>query len=113
MHEMSIALNIIDIVSSQAKAEQAQKINRIELEIGELAGILIDSLEFCFEAASKNTLADSASLNIVKIPGKGICHDCHTEIDVDNYIVVCPNCGGFGVEITQGKELKIRSINID
>ena len=57
---MSLAMNIVDLAVTNARAESAQKINQIELDIGSLAGVMIDSLEFCFEAASKETIAEEA-----------------------------------------------------
>jgi hydrogenase nickel incorporation protein HypA/HybF len=113
MHEMTIAMNIIDLVTSRATTENARQINRIELEVGELSGVMIDSLRFCFDLASRNTLAEGAELTIDAVPGHGTCHSCGRDFPINTITVLCPHCGNFGVEITRGKELKIRSINID
>jgi hydrogenase nickel incorporation protein HypA/HybF len=86
MHEMTIAMNIVDIVCQKADEEKAVKVNSVDLVIGELSGVMIDSLEFCFEAACKNTIADGAELNIYKINAE---------------------------ELIKGKEFSIKSFNID
>lgn len=113
MHELSLALNIIDIVASRAAAEGGHTITEIEVDVGQLAGVQIDSLEFCFQAARKATPAENAALKIIPIPGKGRCSECRHEFAVAAFFASCPQCGGFAVEILEGKDLKIRSISIE
>ena len=67
MHEMTIAVSIVDIVCKKALKENATKINRVVLEVGELSGIMTEALEFGFEAAAKNTLVEGSQLVIKKI----------------------------------------------
>ncbi len=113
MHEMSIAMNVVEIVTSQALQNEAQKINSISLDIGCLAGVMIDSLEFCFTAVCKGTIAEGAELQIDEISAQGRCGDCSEEFKVESYLTACPSCGGFKIDIIQGQELKIRTINVD
>lgn len=113
MHEMTIAVSIIDIVCKKASDEKAHKINSVELEIGELSGIMIHSLEFCFEAACKNTIADGADLNIHTIKAEAFCKSCNNNFSIETDFSPCPTCDNFNFEITKGKELLIKSFNID
>ena len=113
MHEMSLALNIVDIITSKAQEENASKITEIDLEVGDLAGIELHALEFCMEEACKNTLADGANIIYNQVGAKARCIDCKHEFEPDFLFTRCPSCGGFKVDVIQGKEFKIRSINID
>lgn len=113
MHEMTIAMNIVDIICQKANEEKAFKINSIELEIGELSGIMIDSLEFCFEAACKNTIADGAELNIHKIEAEAFCKSCKNTFIMESDFSPCPTCNDFNFELKKGKEFSIKSFNID
>ena len=113
MHEMTIAMNIVDIVCKKAAEEKAHKINSVELEIGTLSGIMIDSLEFCFKAACKNTIADSAKLNIHKINAEAFCKSCNNTFNMESDFSPCPTCDNFNYELLKGKELSIKSFNID
>ena len=113
MHEMSIVTGILRIVEDQARAAGAQVINSIELEIGQLAGIEIDSLPFCFEAARKGTLADKAELVIHDIPGMGYCPECGKNVPVEFHLAVCRECDKALVDVFQGRELRVKSINVD
>lgn len=113
MHEMSIVSGILQIVEEQARAADARVINSIELEIGQLAGIELDSLNFCFEAARRDTLAESAELVIRDIPGRGHCPECQKDVPVDFHLAVCRECGQALVDVFQGRELRVKSINVD
>jgi len=113
MHEMTIAMNIVDIVCKQANEEKAHKINSVELEIGSLSGIMIDSLKFCFETACKNTIANRAELNINEIEAMAFCKSCEKEFKIESDFSPCPTCKNFNYEMKKGKELSIKSFNID
>jgi hydrogenase nickel incorporation protein HypA/HybF len=113
MHEMTIAINVVDMITRMAAAEGSQRINEVELEIGALAGIMTDALTFCYEAASSDTMAAGSTLKLIGIPGRGRCRDCEQEFEVETFFTACPDCSGFHVEIIDGKELNIRSINVD
>jgi hydrogenase nickel incorporation protein HypA/HybF len=113
MHEMSIVAGVLDIAENEARAAGAMVINSVEIEVGQLAGVEIGALEFCFEAARKGTLAAGATLVIHEIPGLGHCPDCDRDVAIDYFMAVCPDCKQGLVEILQGKELRVRSINVD
>ncbi len=113
MHEMSIVSGILRIVEDQAREAEATIINSIELEIGQLAGIELDSLQFCFDVAKKKTMAAGAELTIHSIPGKGYCSKCEKDVSVDFQMAVCPQCEQAVMEIFQGRELRVLSINVD
>mgnify|MGYP002629828825 FL=1 len=112
MHEMSIAMNLVQIAVEQAQSAGVGRINRLDVEIGSLAGVEIAALSFCYESARKGTLCDEAELAIIEIPGRGRCAACATETDVDFFVAFCPGCGG-GLEIVRGRELRLKSLNVD
>ena len=113
MHEMSIVAGILDIAEQEARAAGARVINTVEIEVGGLAGVEIPALEFCFEVARRDTLAATAELIVHEIPGRGFCPECERDVAVDFFMAVCPECGQSLLEILQGKELKVRAINVD
>ncbi len=113
MHEMSIALNVVEIACQQATAAGADRVEEIMLEVGDLAGVMIDSLEFCFPAASKSTAAENAVLHIDRIQGRAKCRECGAVFPAENFITLCPACQGFQVEVLQGRELRVKSILVN
>ena len=113
MHEMSLAINIVELVSEKAQAAGAQKVRTIELEVGRLSGLMAEALAFCFEAAARNTLAEGAELLIREIDGRGNCLGCGHFFAVDSLLSQCPQCDGYAVETVQGRELKVVSFTVD
>ncbi|MBD3223709.1 MAG: hydrogenase maturation nickel metallochaperone HypA [Caldithrix sp.] len=113
MHEMSIALNVVDIAVQNARREKAQKINEIVLEVGALSGVVAEALQFCFSSACKQTMADGATLEIIHQPAEAVCDQCGHQFDADQMLSACPQCGQTVMATQGGRELKIKSINID
>ncbi len=113
MHEMSIALSIVEAVVSKALAEGSGKISSIDLLIGKLAGIEPQSLKFCFSAAAKGTPAEEALLVIDEPAGIGECGDCGERFPVSFYYAECPECRSLRVNIISGKEFLIQSMTIE
>ena len=113
MHEFSIALSIIEMVTQRAEAADAKAVNEIEIEVGELSGVVLDAMEFAMESAIKGTMAAKATVVFHFIRGRGKCHGCAEEFDLQNVFDPCPFCGAFNPEIVQGKELRVKAINVD
>lgn len=113
MHEFSIAVGIIDIALEHAESAGAKKVNEIELEIGELSGVIYDAMEMAMESAVKGTLLEGAAITIKKIPGRARCNSCGAEFELQQLFDPCPECGTFNPEIISGKELRVKSLNID
>lgn len=114
MHEMSLVTGILDIAGREARAAGARVINTVEIEVGRLAGVEIDSLEFCFEVARRGTAgAQNARLVIRDVPGRGTCVECGATSEVDDFVALCPACGKGLVDITEGREMRVLSINVD
>ena len=76
MHEMSIALSIIDLATEQAQKENARKIVEIELDIGAVSGVEIEALNFALEMAVKETLLESALVKVNRIEAVSECLEC-------------------------------------
>jgi hydrogenase nickel incorporation protein HypA/HybF len=112
MHELSIALGIVKIAETETAKAKANKVDVIELEIGTLAGIEFDSLDFVWPAAVKETVLENAIKRINIIKGKGKCLDCDTTFDIINIYDSCPNCKSFLKGIIQGKELKVKALEV-
>lgn len=112
MHELSVALGIVKIAEKETAKAKASKVELIELEIGTLAGIEFDSLEFVWSAAVKDTVLEHAKKKINIIEAKGKCLDCNTIFDIKYIYDSCPNCNSFLKSIIQGKELKIKALEV-
>ena len=113
MHEMSIAVSIVDIVIGAALKEKAVKVEQVEIEIGELSGILPDFLNVCLDAASRDTLAEGATFNIRMIRGEAECEQCDALFACPSFMDPCPECGSYEVRTIRGDDMKVVSITIN
>ncbi len=112
MHEMSIAMNIVEIAESVARQNNARHINLIQVELGTTSGIVPEALEFCFESACKNTLAENARLELLLSKAEVTCPVCSKTQVLTRQIDLCENCGELLVA-RQQQELRVVSINVD
>lgn len=113
MHEMSIAMNIINIACKEAENDGAASISRIELDVGKLSGVMIDSLLFCYESVCKGTLAENSTLDINELPAMASCKKCHHKFEIDAFMALCPECESYEIDILQGRELKLRAVQVN
>ncbi len=113
MHEMSIALSIIDIATKEAQKAGSDKITEIELEIGTLSGVEIEAMKFAMEFAVKNTLLENATVKIHEIPARFRCKTCMREFESDDQFSVCPDCNSYDQDIITGKELRVKSLVVE
>ncbi len=113
MHELSIALSIIGLATKEAKKSNAVQVNELELEIGEMAGVNKDALEFSMNIAMQNTILEGARINIVEIKSLAVCRDCKTRFSPVTMFDPCPCCHSHGIEFLRGRELRLRSLVIE
>ncbi|KOG47963.1 hydrogenase maturation nickel metallochaperone HypA [Streptomyces decoyicus] len=111
MHEMSIALAVVEQVESAARPTGATTVNSVRLQVGELAGVVSDALAFSFELACAGTVLEGAELVTEPVPARARCGPC-----ADTWRVgmppqlSCPGCGGATAELLTGRELQIVSV---
>jgi hydrogenase nickel incorporation protein HypA/HybF len=110
---MSIAMSIVDAVADRARQEGCGRVTGIEILVGRLSGVEVESLRFCFDAAAKNTPVEGAELSIEEREASGTCEECGAQFPVEGYHASCPSCGLFRVRIVSGEELSVRSITIE
>ena len=112
MHELSIAINIIDIASEQAKKNNLSVIDEIEIEVGTLSGVEIDALNFALEIATKRTILENSKTIITEITGQAHCLNFSTDFLTDSFFAQCPECKQFNFQIIHGQELRVKSLNV-
>ncbi|MDJ0785064.1 MAG: hydrogenase maturation nickel metallochaperone HypA [Desulfosarcinaceae bacterium] len=113
MHEMGIALEIIDIATASIPADLAgSKVARVNLAVGQLSAIVPDSLQFCFSIVSKDTALEGAELVIDTRPVVAVCKACGHRWTVGKPVFTCPVCEGSDLTLESGRELDITSIEI-
>lgn len=113
MHELSIVLNIIDMVEREARNAGAERVKGLELLMGRFSTIEPAAFDLAWQQAIKNTLLQDAELVVRHIPGKARCLECGHAFSMEELYDPCPQCGSHLSDIVEGKELKIQSITIE
>lgn len=111
MHEMSIAMAVVGQVE-EAAPEAGSVVSRVELQVGELAGVVPDALGFCFELACAGTVLEGAELVVRSVPARAHCGACTGDWAVGMPPdLCCPTCGrATEVELISGRELRILTV---
>lgn len=112
MHELPVTQNILEIALRYAG--DSEKITRINLVIGDLSSIIGDSVKFYWDMLSKDTIAEGAELNFVRIKTRFRCNECKHEYEQgDREEFSCPECGSIKVQVVAGKEFRMDSIEVE
>ncbi len=114
MHELAVTQRILEIALEHAARAQAKRIVAIHLIIGDLSSIVDDSVQFYFDFLSSDTIAKGAQLIFTRLPARYRCRACGHEFSPEHgFEWQCPACGQMGVEILQGQEFCVDSIEVE
>jgi|SRR5208337_1292101 len=112
MHEMSLCQGVIQILEEQGAAHHFSRVKMVRLEIGPLAAVEPGAMRFCFGAVARGTLAESAELDIITTEVTAWCFPCGDLVTIKDRPAVCPNCGGYQLQMTGGNELRIKELEV-
>ncbi len=113
MHEFSIATSLLSIINEETVQFQGARVKTVTLKIGTLSGVVPEALEFAFQVLSEGTVAEGATLVIERVALCIECNACGTTSTPTDPFIICPHCGSGEVEIRQGRELEIESMEIE
>lgn len=113
MHESSMAMSILDIVTEETRKAHAGAVRRVVLCVGELAGIEPVTLTACFDMLAEQTQAAGSKLVIKRIPATGRCENCGGVVRRENGLLRCPSCAAGSVKLATGRELYVESIEVE
>jgi len=113
MHEMGIAMQILNIVQESLPPGEPLRIKAIHLKVGKLTAIVPASLTFCMNVVTKDTPADGAELKFIEVPVKVECSECGEESVIEKPPFVCGHCKSDKVEVIAGREMIIESIEVE
>jgi hydrogenase nickel incorporation protein HypA/HybF len=113
MHEQSIVESILALALDNARKADANKILKIHLVVGELSGVLDQSVGFYFGFLSRNTIASQASICFKHVPAQLLCRTCNMVFLPQRLDFHCPICKEQQVEIVAGRELYVDSLEVE
>lgn len=120
MHELSMAQGIINAVLDTAQENNATEVNKVTVEVGRLAMINPEQLQFILGVLIENTIMEDSEIVFEEIPAEIQCLDCGFNgeailDDSDHYapLVKCPECDSLKVDTLNGKDIVVKNIIIE
>jgi hydrogenase nickel incorporation protein HypA/HybF len=112
MHELSIAMSILDMAEEEAGRRNAE-VDAIYVKLGALSGIVKEALLSAYELARTETTLENAQLLIEEVPVVIYCRSCRAPRSVPSIQQLsCSECETPSGEILQGRELQVVALEL-
>ncbi len=114
MHELSIAMSMVEMATEEAERRGGAQINALHLKLGQLSGVVKDALLFSWEVACEGTPLAGSRLVIEDVPVAIYCPICQAEralASIQHFF--CPVCGAATPEVVRGRELEVIALEIE
>jgi hydrogenase nickel incorporation protein HypA/HybF len=112
MHELSIAMSIVDMAQEEAERRKLQ-VDAVHLELGALSGVVKEALLFSYGVACDGTLLEGSRLVVKDVPIEVFCPSCNGPKTLKSMQWFhCPDCGAATSEVLHGKELVITALEL-
>jgi hydrogenase nickel incorporation protein HypA/HybF len=113
MHELALAQNIIETIHQAVPPETWKDVRVVRLQVGTMAGVVPDSLQFSFTALVSGTPLEEARMEIQQIPFVVECETCGQTSTNDTGISCCGECGSGNTRIRSGTELQVVNLELE
>lgn len=114
MHELSVALSLVEAAELAAKRAGAERVNYLRVRVGSMSGVVAEALEFSYAIATRGTLLEGSALRIEAVPVAVYCGRCDQERDLPElHSFRCPVCGATTARIVRGKELEVLDMEVE
>lgn len=113
MHELSLCEGILQVLENSADTQGFNKVKTVWLEIGALAGVEQSALRFHFDIVTRDTLADTAILEIIDVPAEAWCMQCAKLVPVTQRYDACSDCGSYQLQVTSGDVMRIKELEVE
>jgi hydrogenase nickel incorporation protein HypA/HybF len=112
MHELSIAMSIIDVASEEAERLNARVI-AVHLRLGPLSGVVKEALLSAYELAREQTPLADSKLIVQEMPIVAWCSTCNAQRTIPSMQrMCCPACDSPTPDIRGGNELEVSGLEI-
>jgi hydrogenase nickel incorporation protein HypA/HybF len=112
MHELPVTQNLLDLALEHAQRAGGGRITALDLVIGDLSGIVDDSVRFYWEFIAADTPAAGSELRFRRVALELHCRSCARAFTPEGEDYRCPGCGGGDVTVISGREFYLESIDL-
>lgn len=110
MHELSIGAAVVDTAVRHA---EGRHVTVVRVRVGRLRQVVPESLAFYFGVVARGSVCEGARLEIEEVAGLLRCRGCGERWQVAAPAFRCPACSGGEVDVEQGGELEVESIDVE
>jgi hydrogenase nickel incorporation protein HypA/HybF len=112
MHELSIALSILDAAAEEGE-RHGGRVAAVHLKLGLLSGVVKEALLSAYALAREGTPLEHSELIVEEVPLAVWCPACAAERRLVELDLRCPACGGPTPEVVRGRELEVVALEIE
>ncbi|MEO6434632.1 MAG: hydrogenase maturation nickel metallochaperone HypA [Tepidisphaeraceae bacterium] len=113
MHELSIALSILDCAAEESERRGGAKVLAIHLKLGPLSGVVKEALVSAYGLASEVSEFPDSRLVIEDVPVVAYCPACAAEREIASIQeMCCPVCHTPTPDIRSGREMEVTALEI-
>jgi hydrogenase nickel incorporation protein HypA/HybF len=113
MHELSIAISMIDQIVEESESRGGLDVEAVHLKLGIFSGVDKDALLFAYELACEGTPLQGSRLLIETIPLVIYCPVCQKDRTPPSvYQLCCPECQSPGQKIVSGREIEVAALEV-
>lgn len=112
MHELSIVESLLSVALEHAEKADATRILKVYVVVGDLSGVVEDSVNLYFRFLSEKTIAAGATIDFIRRPARLRCRGCNKIFTPENHEFRCPDCKDQTVDIIGGRELYVDRLEV-
>jgi len=113
MHELSIALSIIDGVEETMATRPGERVAAVHIRLGPLSGVVGEALAAAYDLAVAGTDCEGSRLFIEDVPIRVYCANCAGEQPaVSLQRMACAACGTPSGDVRAGSELEVYALEL-
>jgi hydrogenase nickel incorporation protein HypA/HybF len=113
VHELSIALSIVEGAEEEVLRQGGGRVSVVYLKLGPLSGVVKEALLFSYQLACEGTSLEGSQLVIEDVPLKIHCPVCHADCaPVSIQCLACSTCGAASERVVEGANLELTALEL-
>jgi hydrogenase nickel incorporation protein HypA/HybF len=113
VHELSIAICIVDVAAEELARQGSGRIESVRLRLGPLSGVVREALLSAYDLACEATPLTGSRLVIEDVTVEILCPRCRCDRPVESIQDMrCRVCGTPSANVVRGQELEVTALEI-
>lgn len=113
MHELGVVFHCIDQIKEVAAANEADKVKKVTIALGEVSTVVPRLFEDCWNwAIKREEILKDSELSLEMIHAVTYCEGCEKTYDTVEHGRICPLCGSERTYLVTGNEFILKEIEV-